>query len=178
MSDKLYDSIFLNNEGYNLADPSKVKRVLSWLDYHDIKEVLDVGCGRGHYLAPVTEAGVKVTGLEPSEYLCRKYLQDYDVICSDILGLKKSKRRWPALYCMDVLEHVKPEDVEDAVGVLARLAPRALLGVANHSDVWGGVELHLIQENEEWWGTLLKKYYKTVNLTYTLPRFYIFEVEV
>lgn len=169
----VYDDLFASDENYNLKSDYKMTMVETWIEQNGLKKILDVGCGRGHYLEFLKR--FDVTGLEPSKYLCDHDLKQHKVINSDILGFKTNKK-WDGLYCMDVLEHISHAEIDATLEALSKLAPKALLGIANHSDIQNGVELHPIQENAEWWGHLLKKHYKVVNLTYEPPRYFVFEV--
>ena len=145
MSD-LYDRVFMNKK-YSPFDKIKIAWVGDWLKKNQFKKILDVGCGRGHYLKAFEEH--KITGLEPSKYLCEGDLLHLPDILNGGLPYV-TYRYWDALYCMDVLEHILPHQLNEAITSLSKLAPTALLGIANHSDVWHGVELHLIQEDEGW----------------------------
>lgn len=170
----LYDKIF-ENKKYNLSDKIKIAWVEDWIKRDGFRTILDVGCGRGHYLKALK--GYKITGLEPSKYLCEHGLQGLP----DILhgGLPYATHRyWEALYCMDVLEHISPHQLDEVIISLSKLAPVALIGVANHSDIWEGVELHLVQEDAVWWKKRLEQHYKNVELVKANDRFYLFEVEV
>lgn len=166
----LYNKVY-KDKTYNDRSDSKIKFVKDWIEENYLEDVLDVGCGRGHYLK---ETGA--TGLEPSNYVCENDLKRFHVINSDILGSETS-HEWEGLYCMDVLEHISHEDIDMNLKKLAELAPKALYGIANHSDFYLGTELHLIQEDANWWYPLLKKYYKNVRLTYEPQRYFVFETE-
>lgn len=171
----IYDKIFATDKNYNAPYDYKLNIVLEWVKKNNFNNLLDVGCGRGHYLKLLSENGIKVTGLEPSKYIADA-LKDYDVINDDILGLAKRQMQWEALICMDVLEHIEPSKIEATIEALASLSTRALLGIANHSDVWHGVELHLIQQGPLWWEGLLSLYYQNINSIYQSKRFFIYEV--
>lgn len=172
MNTELYNRAY-QDPTYNPKEAMKIKWVREWVEEQDLKTVLDVGCGRGHYLKEITFAD----GLEPSTYLCENELKDFNVINSDIQSLKTDKK-WDGLYCMDVLEHIDPSEIEAVVEKLSKLAPKAMYGIANHSDPFNGVELHLIQEDVHWWRTLLSKYYKDVRLTYEPDRYFVLECYV
>lgn len=164
----IYDQIYAMDRYYNAKSPSKIKIVLDWVNKND--SILDVGCGRGHYLKELCKRGLRVTGLEPSQYICNK-LSSYPVINKGIMEVEGS---WDALYCMDVLEHIEPQEIDKVVAKLASLAPKALIGVANHSDKWRGTQLHLIREEADWWGSLLKKHYPKVKPLHELKNYYVF----
>ena len=165
----LYNTVF-EDEKYNARVDYKVKIVLDWREDNNLSTLLDVGCGRGHYMR---ETGA--TGLEPSSLIAKRLKGD--IINSDIQSLN-TKRTWQGLYCMDVLEHISYDEIDKCLEKLAMLAPTALYGIANHSDVQAGVELHLIQEDAEWWLEKLQKHYKNVRLTYEPARYMVIECSV
>ena len=118
--------------------------------------------------------GIKVTGLEPSKYIADT-LKDYEIINDDILGQAAEDRRWEALICMDVLEHIESSKIEDTLKALSTLSDNALIGIANHSDVWRGTQLHLIQKDSIWWESLSSRYYESITRIYQSQRYFIFD---
>jgi len=164
----IYDDLY-TDETYNLPNTFRINKVYEWVKNY--KSILDVGCGQGNYLKHMDDKGLNVSGIELSQEACSK-LKGYKVVNIDLLHYKG---KYDALYCMDVLEHIEPTEIDDNLKNLASIAPHALLGIANHSDVCRGVELHLIQENAEWWWELLSKYYKKVELSWIEDRFFAFE---
>lgn len=173
----IYDEIFESEPKYNGAYGYKLKTVLNWVRKNNFKEVLDVGCGRGHYLKLLKDNAIFAIGIEPSGYITRT-ITDYKIINDDILGFSKYSRSWEALICMDVLEHIEPEKIEDNIKALSSLSKHALLGIANHSDIWHGTELHLIQQVPDWWIEKLSKYYGQINTLFQYDRFFIFDAQV
>lgn len=160
-----YDEMFKQPD-YNPAEPDKIKIVQDWIAKHKLKRVLDVDCGRGHYLKRTG-----ADGLEPSSYLCEHDLKGWPVTNSTILDFPQAN--YDGLYCMDVLEHLT--NIEVHLDKLKSLAPLALYGIANHSDKWRGIELHVIQQSLYWWDTLLKQHYAKVKLIQNRGRFFILE---
>jgi hypothetical protein len=67
----------------------------------------------------------------------------------------------------DCLEHIDYDDIDTAVSNLQSMAPIALVSVSNHSARSGGVQLHLIQQDGEWWKNLFSKHYDSVSYTTT-----------
>ena len=165
----LYNKLY-KDKSYNDKTPFKIEFVKTWAEINELKTLIDIGCGRCHYMKEIDN----VTGLEPSTYACEHDLKGLDVINSDILGLNTG-RTWDGLYCMDVLEHIPYEEIDDVLRVLSELAPKAIFGIANHSDVQDGVELHAIQQPAEWWSIMLRKHYNKVQLTYEPLRYFVFE---
>jgi hypothetical protein len=172
----IYDTIFAEDPKYNGASRYKLRIVLDWVKRNRFREVLDVGSGRGHYLKLFKENGIKAMGLEPSKYISDN-LKEFKIVNDDILGFSEYGRNWEALICMDVLEHMEPTKIEENIKALSILSSHALLGIANHSDVWHGTQLHLIQQGLPWWKDKLSKSYTVVNLVFESDRFFIFEVE-
>ena len=167
-----YDDVFKQEE-YNLPDKNRIKQVQDWLVKGD--SILDVGCGRGHYLKKFIKLGYAPVGIEPSEYVIKKNLKNLPVIHGTIQDIKDN---YDALYCMDVLEHIDPEEIDKNLAHLAKHAPKALYGIANHSDVWDGVELHLIQQPAIWWFEKLRQYYSEVEIVEQGDRFNMFDCHV
>lgn len=172
----IYDEIFATDPKYNGASRYKLKIVLDWVKRNNFKEILDIGSGRGHYLKFLSENGIKTTGLEPSRYIFDN-LKEFQIVNDDILGFSNYSRSWEALICMDVLEHIEPDKIEETLKALSTLSKHALLGIANHSDIWHGHELHLIREGPRWWMDELSKYYEGINSLFESDRYFIFEVE-
>ena len=151
---------------YNEPNYERQEFVRGWVNEHGFKTLLDVGCGKGNYMRALKE--FKITGVDP-------YSKEKSVIQKSILEFKPTKR-YDAFYCLDVLEHIDKSDLDENLKALSKFAPVGLLGIANHSDVWDGVELHLIQEGSTWWNEILSKYF-TVKLLQDGDRYFIFEVE-
>lgn len=173
----IYDDIFREEENYNLKYDDKIELVLDWLKKEKPKRILDMGCGRGHYLKYFARQGWNVTGVEPSTWACNHDLLNDKVVNASIEQFaRENKSEWDGFYCMDVLEHLTDYELHDNLHALSTLAPIGLIGVANHSDSWNGHELHLIQKEPDWWGAELAQVFERVELKHELERFYVFEV--
>lgn len=156
---KIYDQIYASVENYNFYDEIKNAYVDAFAK--SIKGgILDAGCGEGIHLKRLLREGYDVFGIEISEVCCKKFLQDAPHENTDIITYSGRGVKYSGLICMDVLEHVDPLQIGETVKALSLLAPKAFFGIANHSDVVDGIELHLITEDSRWWINLLTKYYK------------------
>lgn len=151
---------------YNQPDTERQNFVRSWALSHDFKIMLDVGCGKGHYIKALKE--FDIDGLDP-------YSEIKGIIKKSIVDFRPD-RKYDAFYCVDVLEHIEEKDLAENLKALSTFAPVGLLGIANHSDIWDGVELHPIQQNAEWWTEALSPYFK-VKLLQNGTRYFIFEVQ-
>lgn len=99
--------------------------VCSYLKYLElpVRRVADIGCGLGLW-RPLLQRhfpGARYTGVEASEYLCRRY------------GWRRGsvvdfQARWPfdLIICQGVLQYLPPAQAERAIANLARLCRGAL----------------------------------------------------
>lgn len=145
-----------------MPDKERQEFVRRWAKPY--KKLLDVGCGKGNYIKALKE--FDIDGLDP--------FSDTAKFKQSILEFKPKK--YDAFYCLDVLEHLSKEELDANLKALKTFAPVGLLGIANHSDVWDGVELHLIQENSDWWIKTLSKHFE-VKLLQDGERYFLLEVK-
>ena len=156
---KIYDKIYATVKNYNFNDEIKNAYVDAFAK--SVKgKILDAGCGEGIHLKRLLREGYDVLGIEISEVCCKQFLQDTPHENTDILTHSKRGVKYSGVICMDVLEHIDPLYIEETVRALSSLSPSAFFGIANHSDLRNGIELHLIREDSAWWVNLLTKYYK------------------
>lgn len=126
-------------------------------------KILDAGCGEGIHLKRLLGKGFNAFGIELSSVCCQEFLQDTPHENIDILSFaKKNQEKFDSLICMDVLEHIPYDSIGITIASLSTLSTNAFFGIANHSDIYKGKQLHLIQEGVEWWTKELSKYYSNV----------------
>lgn len=175
---KVYDAVYTENNDYNFHYPAK-DLIVDLYASHINGRILDAGCGQGGNLKRLLSQGVDTFGVELSTVCCEKYLLELPHINSDIVTYSNNtKDEFDGLICFDVLEHISEEDLDENLHALSSLSPSALLGIANHSDIQCGEELHLIQENAEWWVNRLKQHYKTAVsiISFLDDAFFVIEV--
>ena len=169
--DKLYDFIYKKSPVYQesmgaeTGHDAKGSVVRTVVEAVGPKSVLDLGCGQGHYLRMMRqELGIEGSGVEVSRVCCETYLQAIPHANTDAITFLKEGKSFDFLLCTDVLEHIDPGHVEELLHWAAQASGEALYGIANHSDVQMGLELHLIQEDAAWWADLLARSYASVSL--------------
>lgn len=161
-SKDIYDKIYAFNSNYNFHYPPK--DVIVDLYAKSVGGyILDAGCGQGIHLRRMLENGIDAFGIEISTICCQKYLGGLPHENIDICSFaSQSERLFNGIVCCDVLEHIPLGRLDETIESLTSLAPSALLGLANHSDIQCGEELHLIQEDIEWWTRKLSLFYSFV----------------
>lgn len=162
----VYDDVFENVEGFDILDTSNEPKLAYVVDFAKTVEgtVLDAGCGRGSVLRHMLENGVDAFGIELSKSACEMYLQGLPHTNADIISWADQGHTYPGLICTDVLEHIPPDQIDAVIDALARLAPKGLLGIANHSSIHNGHELHVIQKGQRWWASKLGKTFSKVEV--------------
>lgn len=162
----VYDEVFEKDERFDTLDiinTPKLKYVLRYTQGVRGK-VLDAGCGRGSVLRYMLDNGIDAFGVELSKSACEKYLQGLPHANADIITWAEQGHRYAGLICTDVLEHIPPDQIHRVLAALAKLAPSGFLGVANHSSIHEGHELHVIQKGRDWWGKQLREHFRSVEV--------------
>ena len=177
---ELYNEIYTKNKSYNHNVMYKYIEVSKF--FNNIRQtisnpkILDAGCGEGWNVSKLIEEDFDVFGIEISDICCNNYLQNLPHKCIDIISYSKENIKYDALLCFDVLEHISYEEIDETIKALSIMAPNALLGIANHSDIQFGHELHLIQQEVPYWEEKLKIFYKDIRFVGNFNgNFYLFE---
>lgn len=170
---EIYDKLYKGR--YNRKSNSYNKFVVGFADKIGGK-ILDAGCGRGHATRLLMDAGHEVLGIELSDVCCEKYLGEIPHECSDIITYCNDHAdEFSGVVCMGVLEHILYEEIDATLQALSKAAPKALFAIANHSDTQAGAQLHIIQEDQNWWEEKILKSYDGCNLIKASKNLYIFE---
>lgn len=126
-------------------------------------KLIDIGSGRGHLINMLNNSNIKNLSITSVDL---KQFHNYQINNFIDCDLSKSEDRhkllndnYDILVCTDVFEHLDKSFIEDVISMCSKLSKRCIFGIANHSDVWNGIELHTIQESDAWWENLLNKYF-------------------
>lgn len=116
--------------------------------------LLDVGCGRGEVFAAARAFGLSpVLGTEVVPELLGP-----DVVYAEVHALPFAAGTFDHVTCLDVLEHLTPEDTTLGLCELARVGRKTLtLTVANYPHVFRGVDLHVNRRSYPEWAALFEE---------------------
>lgn len=128
----------------------------------DTFEVIDIGSGRGKLISMILEhfPNVTITSVDLKKF---NDITVHSFIECDLSKhedrVKLLAKKYDVLLCMDVLEHLHKSFIQDIFSLFSKLSNRAIISIANHSDIVNGVELHTIQESYPWWNNLIDEVY-------------------
>lgn len=98
-----------------------------------VRRILDAGCGVGLLRAPLRRAWPRAeyTGLEVSEYLCKRYGWHQGGI-QDL----RTREQFDVVICYDVMQYLRPAEARRAFGNLARVCRGVLYFGALTREDW------------------------------------------
>jgi 2-polyprenyl-3-methyl-5-hydroxy-6-metoxy-1,4-benzoquinol methylase len=172
---EIYNLVYKNNPNYNPPTPNKYEFIEEFILAGDHNSILDAGCGSGNALTYFLNKNLNVFGIEISKVCCDKYLSKLPHKNIGVVEYADDNIVYDCLYCFDVMEHIQYNEIDDFIIACLKLSKRCLFGIANHSDVQCGIELHPIKENVDWWYKILSSYFKSVKIINKEGRFFIFE---
>jgi SAM-dependent methyltransferase len=144
---------------YRAVAPGELfsERFLVKADPRKGSHVIDFGCGTGRGAKRLHDAGMKVTMLD----FVRGCLDDKVREClSDSLVFIKHDLTKPIPvvgeygYCVDVMEHIPPDQVDAVLENILRSANKCFFGISTGKDECGsliGGDLHLSVHDSVWW---------------------------
>jgi glycosyltransferase involved in cell wall biosynthesis len=165
-----YNRLYLDNPEYGqiIANEPRFIVALNYLSsICGVKTILDAGVGRGGFYNLVKN-DYDVYGIEPSTIAIEKfYKADKRIINTYIQDLPDyfSENTFDAVACLDVLEHIPTDDIDLALSTLARCGKKYFIfSIANHPDVWDGMNLHVSIFSFEEWEEKLEKHFEVLSM--------------
>ena len=153
-----------------------VRFVVSYLDHLrvPVNSVLDAGCGMGYWQNSLMRMGRRVdyTGIDVSEYLCRRYGWRRTTIAEF-----KSRSKFDLVVCQDVLQYVDDDEVRKSIVNMGRLCRGALyFDVPTKEDITDGA-LDLTRTDKKiyvrgagWYKRLLERHFFSAGGGVFIPR--------
>jgi hypothetical protein len=122
---------------YGRGGASRAAMVVDCARRFECVSILDYGCGKG-------DLAQAIYGLFD--------MREYDPA---VLGKDGDPAPADLIACMDVLEHVEPECVDDTLDHMRALTQKAMVAMihtgAANKHLPDGRNAHLIQQDERWW---------------------------
>lgn len=118
--------------------------------------LLDVGCGTGVWLRAALDLGIEdVWGIDgvrlPPEML---HVSADRILIRDLRGSWAMDRRFDLVLCLEVAEHLPPDDAPSLIEQLTRHGDRIFFSAAN---VWQGGQHHVNCEWPAYWQALFNR---------------------
>lgn len=141
--DRAFFSRFYDDAATSVISEDDVFRracfVLAYLAHLSVpvQRVLDAGCGTGLWQRALRriDRSIEYTGIDPSEYLCRKH----GWIQSPVADFT-SRRKFDLVVCQDVLQYADDDTVERSFAAIARVCRGALyFDVPTREDIDDGL---------------------------------------
>jgi glycosyltransferase involved in cell wall biosynthesis len=157
----IYESSFKDDYyNHHPDDEYRFQLVKNYVIENQIKRVIDIGSGRGNVIKILQDLDpeIEITStdlLKFHNFECKFHELN---LCDPATYIKGVK--FELLVCLDVLEHIQKEWMEDVFNFFSTISTNLILTVANHSDIKDGVELHLIQEDMGYWKPMLEKFFQ------------------
>jgi len=152
-----------------------------WLEFFDriadaiVREfhpssVLDAGCAMGFLVEGLRKRGVDASGIDVSEYAISQVHESVAEHCSVASLTEPLPGRYDLVTCVEVLEHIPPDQADAAVANLCAAADRLLISTSpgDYSEA-----THLNVQPPEFWSALFARegFFREVerDLSYITP---------
>jgi len=163
----IYERCF-NDKNYNVHDNTEFRyqEVINFLDRNDFNSLIDIGSGRGQLISIISENNykLKITSCDITKF------HSLDIpfielnLCEEDSLDKLRDKRFELLTCLDVLEHLEKNCTHNVIKFFSEISDYCILSIANHSDIQHGVELHLTQENSDYWSVLIENFFDILDM--------------
>jgi len=176
---KIYGDLFKTN--YNLDPDNEYRYTLvhEFLKNNEIKSFIDIGSGKGIVVNFVKTNYPDIELLSSDLEKYHNHEIDFvEINLCDTETYKNVNKKYDLLTCLDVIEHIDKDCVDNTLKFLSEISHVSILTIANHSDIQNGVEVHRIQEDMTYWSPLIEKYFDILSFnTYYNERLYVLKLK-
>jgi SAM-dependent methyltransferase len=153
-----WDSVYQHRPYHEKQPHPEVQNLHSFFQVHDVRHILDLGCGDGRHLVYLSGLGYQVTGLDRSFWGLRRSKtwlireeQRFSLACADMVYLPFLSSSFDAVIAIQVMHHNLVQDIRRTIAEVHRILRKDgsfLLSVANFpsaehwKDVYVEVEPH------------------------------------
>jgi len=133
---KQWDEIYKRYGKFLVNPQESMERIVEIFKEHNVKKVLDLGCGSGRHLIYLAERGSEVYGIDLAETgikIAKDWLDEKDLQADLKIGSVYKKLPYEddffdAVVSIRVLHHARIEDIRKAIEEIQRvLKPRGLI---------------------------------------------------
>jgi len=138
---------------YWSGECEEVSRFLDFITKRPVKNILVLGCGQGFGLHELGKAGYQVFGVDLVDVLKFSEYKERLTI-APIWQLPYKSLQFDALLCCDVLEHIPPSKIMEALREMNRVSKFWYCTISCRPDRFGrriGEDLHLTVHKPGWW---------------------------
>lgn len=160
-----YTHLF-NTDDYSIHNIDELRYQISneFIKKNGIQSMVDIGSGRGVLLDLLSKENpnLKILSTDLSKFHGLNF--DFkEIDLSNKETFFNIENKFQVLTCLDVLEHLEKHFIEDIFKWFSEISENQILTIANHSEILDGKEIHLIQENMDYWGPLVNKYFDIIS---------------
>jgi ubiquinone/menaquinone biosynthesis C-methylase UbiE len=114
---EVYEAIYSDNYYFHYGRTTHGKDVFKYILTLKPESIVDIGCGHNYFIKVLSKVGIKkVIGVD---FAC----PSADII-ADVLYLPFEDKEFDLLTSWDVLEHLLPEQVDQAISEMSRVSNR------------------------------------------------------
>ncbi len=152
-SKALYQSIYDQHDWYGSAEQDRCPGIRLLPDYQDwlAGPVLDLGCGRGHVVEALIEAGFQAEGIDQIVVNPKMRVGDITQPIADIKNFK-------SVVCIDCIEHLYEEQVTGLFENMQQ-TERQAFSIHNGESTGTGQELHVNRKDFIDWTKIIREYF-------------------
>ena len=123
-----------------------------------VKNILDVGCGRGYAVKEFIKRGYDCKGIEISSWLFEndlRELKEQDLVFhTSSKELPFEDNSFNLIFCTDVIEHIPEQDIISSINEMVRVSNKYLfftIAKSKSDYELNGFNPHLTIKPREWW---------------------------
>jgi hypothetical protein len=160
-TNETYKDLF-KDPSYNLHsdEEKRFQFVLNYIKQNEINSIIDIGSGRGNLLRQlkIEKPDLQILSVDLEKF----HELDVPFVRMNIENINDRKAilnlNFDLLTCLDVLEHIEYESVNDVFEFFSKISKHQIFSIANHPDIQNGLDIHLIQEDAFFWTKRILKY--------------------
>jgi len=159
-AEKIYKEAYSNTD-YRTGE-RRFNHSIKYIEKWDAGKLLDIGCGRGEILDFAATKGFEVKGTEIVDDL----IDNSRVVKGYSTELPFPDKEFDYVTCLDVIEHLLPENTYKTLFEIDRVASKSiLLSIANYPSKFGSnIDLHINKKPYKEWDNIIRSVWKDAKI--------------